>query len=169
MELFITKRERLSRDQFDLLRTSGYSKVSRVPGKGGVQGILEHGNRVSIPKKEENHNAGSLELRTKLLDKTRKNTHASEPPWNQRTPKKCCTATNKKRQLGDDRFDDEFEEDEEIRFLLKARARKRARNLESVMSDLNSEDPTDNAFISSKDRCSGKNAKAIHLFLLFPS
>ncbi|XP_041023279.1 lysine-specific demethylase JMJ25-like isoform X2 [Juglans microcarpa x Juglans regia] len=143
MEVLIAKQEKLSRYQNDSRRVSQFSRVSRVPREGRIQRILEHGSKPSISEKKENGYSGSSGARTKLSSKKRKNTQESESPCGQRTPKKRRNASNKERHFEDDWFDNVFEEDEETMFLLKAKERKRTRNLDRVMTELNSEDATE--------------------------
>lgn len=173
MEVLIAKQEKLSRYQNDSRRVPQFSRVSRVPREGRVQRILEHGSKPSISEKKENGYSGSSGARTKLSSKKRKNTQESESPCGQRTPKNRRNASNKERHFEDDWFDNVFEEDEETMFLLKAKERKRTRNLDRVMTEVNSEDATEkinevrNTKVcpASKDGYSAKSTKVIYLYL----
>lgn len=164
MEVLIPEQESLSRYQNDVRRISKFSKVPMVPRNGEVGEILGHGSEESISNKEEDGNAGSSELRTKLSSKKRQNSQESESSCGQKIAKKRRNASNKRRGFEDDCFDVEFEEDEEIKFLLKARMRKRGSNLDSVMTEGNSKDAREKNnglrnYGSSNDTCNPKNVK----------
>lgn len=160
MEVLIPEQERLSRYQNDMRKIS---KFSKVPRNGEVGEILGHGSEDSISNKEENGNAGSTDLRTKLSSKKRRNNQESETSCGQKVGKKRRNASNKRRGFEDNSFDFEFEEDEEIKFILKARARKRGSNLDSMMTEGNT-----NASSASKDTCTPKNVKVVYLSLCRP-
>lgn len=174
MEVLIPEQESLSRYQNDVRRISKFSKVPMVPRNGEVGEILGHGSEESISNKEEDGNAGSSELRTKLSSKKRQNSQESESSCGQKIAKKRRNASNKRRGFEDDCFDVEFEEDEEIKFLLKARMRKRGSNLDSVMTEGNSKDAREKNnglrnYGSSNDTCSPKNVKVVIYLNVFQS
>jgi hypothetical protein len=177
MEVLIPEQERLSRYQNDVRRISKFSTVPRVPRNGEVGEILGHGSEESISNKEENGNAGSSDLRTKLSSKKRQNNRESESSCGKKMAKKRRNASNKRRRFEDDCLDFEFEEDEELKFLLKARARKRGSNFDSVMTEENSKDAREknyrlrntNACSTSKNTCTPKNVKVVHLSYVFQS
>ena len=173
MEVLIPEQERLSRYQNDMRRIS---KFSKVPRHGEVGEILGHGCEESISNKEENGNAGSSDLRTKLSSKKRRNNQESESSCGQKVAKKRRNPSNKRRGFEDNFVDFDFEEDEEFKFIQKARMRKRGSNLDSMMSDGNSKDAREknnglrntNASSASKDTCTPKNVKVVYLSLCLP-
>lgn len=174
MEVLIAKQEKLTRYQNDSPRVSHFSWFSRGPRKRRAQRILEHGSESSISEKEENGYSRSSGVRTKRSSKKRKSSQESESPCGRRTPKKRRNASNKERNFEDDWFDNVFEEDEETSFLFKAKEWKRTRNLDSVMTEVNSEDASEkinelrNTKVrpASKDRYSTKSTKVIYLNVL---
>jgi hypothetical protein len=173
MEVLIPEQERLSRYQNDMRRISEFSKV---PRNGEVGEILGHGSEESISNKEENVNAGSSDLRTKLSSKKRRNNQESESSFGQKVAKKRRNPSNKRRGFEDNCDDFDFEEDEEYKFIQKARARKRGSNLDSMMTEGNSKDAREknnglrntNASSPSKDACTPKNVKVVYLSLCLP-
>lgn len=165
MEILCEKR--LGQYPNNYQRVSNFQKVSKLQKKERAQQKLESESNRSKSEKEEDGHALSSEMRTKLSSKRVQNIHDVEFSRDQSNPKKRRSASNKKRRSEDDCFSDEFEEDEETMFLVKARSRKRIRNSDSVMTERNSDDAREKNYESrngnmctgSKERCSPTNVK----------
>lgn len=173
MEILCAKR--LGQYPNNYQRVSNFQKVSKVQKKERAQEKLESESNRSKSEKEEDGHALSSEMRTKLSSKKVQNIHDVEFSRGQSNPKKRRSASNKKRHSEDDCFSDEFEEDEETMFLVKARSRKRIRNLDSVMTERNSDDAREknyesrngNVCTGSKERCSPINVNVASFLYAF--